>query len=124
MISSTGAAKAALSRELLCSEEELAVMKDDIAMCRQLGVAGVVSGVLNRDGTIDESRTKCALSSQSLTSAALRELIENAGSLSFTFHRAIDMAPDPLQAIDAMMRVGGCQLGDLCVTRLQEFGAS
>jgi len=43
---------------LCCSAEELEVIKEDIAMCAQLRVAGVVCGVLNRDGTVDEERTR------------------------------------------------------------------
>jgi len=40
------------------SEEEFAVMKEDIEMCKSLDVNGIVIGVLNRDGTIDEQRIK------------------------------------------------------------------
>ena len=36
-------------------------MKYDIEMCKKLGVDGIVLGLLNSDGTIDEARTKMYL---------------------------------------------------------------
>lgn len=58
------------------SEEEFDVMKQDIQLCKNLGYQGIVSGVLNKDNTIDIERTK--------------ELIELSKPLEFTFHRAFD----------------------------------
>ena len=55
-------------------------LKEDIIACKELGVDGIVSGVLNEDNTIDIERTK--------------ELIELSKPLPFTFHRAFDITPD------------------------------
>lgn len=40
------------------SEEELDVILEDIGLFKSLGIAGVVFGVLNQDGTVDVSRTR------------------------------------------------------------------
>ncbi len=40
------------------NEHELAILKADIAMCRQLGCDGISVGVQKRDGTIDTERLK------------------------------------------------------------------
>ena len=44
--------------DFLYSEEELDVMLEDIGLFKSLGIAGVVFGVLNRDGTVYVSRTR------------------------------------------------------------------
>ena len=43
--------------DFLYSEEELDVMLEDIGLFKSLGIAGVVFGVLSRDGTVDVSHT-------------------------------------------------------------------
>lgn len=77
--------------DFLYSDLELEIMKRDIAMCRELGADGVVFGVLTKDGKIDTGRTQ--------------ELIEHAGPLSITFHRAFDLTPDPIKALDDLLQL-------------------
>ena len=67
------------------SDSEYEVLLNDIELCKELGVDGIVSGVLNTDGTLDGERTK--------------HLVEVAGPLHFTFHRAFDWIPNPLEAL-------------------------
>lgn len=74
------------------SEEEFEVMKADIEAVREAGADGVVIGLLNTDGSIDEERTK--------------ELIELAQPMSVTFHRAFDVCRDPFEALDVLKRCG------------------
>ena len=74
------------------SEVELEVMRRDIATARELGADGVVLGVLHRDGSIDEERT--------------RALVEEAGPLSVTFHRAFDVCREPFEALEVLVRLG------------------
>jgi copper homeostasis protein len=74
------------------TDEEFVVMKKDILMAKDLGADGVVFGLLKPDGTVDRDR-----------SAALLNL---AGPLSATFHRAFDMTRDPFEALDAIMDMG------------------
>lgn len=75
--------------DFLYSDLEFDIMKKDIEMCRELGADGVVIGALTREGTIDSKR--------------ILELIEHAGSLSITFHRAFDLTPNPINALDDLL---------------------
>ncbi len=67
-------------------------MVADVKTLREMGAAGVVIGCLNADGTIDESR--------------MTELVEAAGPLNVTCHRAFDMTRDPSEALEALIRCG------------------
>jgi len=71
---------------------EFAVMKRDISFCKRAGADGVVSGILQPDGSVDMAR--------------MRELIEVARPMSVTFHRAFDMAADPFRALDDVLALG------------------
>ena len=44
--------------DFLYSDEELGVMLEDIGLFKSLGIAGVVFGVLDRDGTVDVPHTQ------------------------------------------------------------------
>lgn len=71
---------------------ELAIMRADIELSRQLGAAGVVLGALTPAGRVDL--------------AACRSLVEAAGPLPVTFHRAFDDCPDPAQALEDVISLG------------------
>ncbi|OUR95112.1 copper homeostasis protein CutC [Flavobacteriales bacterium 34_180_T64] len=73
------------------SDAEFDIMKRDIQLCKDLGCAGIVSGVLNTDQTIDSERTK--------------ELITLSKPLPFTFHRAFDWTPNPLDALETLKQL-------------------
>jgi copper homeostasis protein len=74
------------------SSEEFEAMKLDIDTAKNLGAEGVVLGILNLDGNVDEART--------------RELVERARPLSVTFHRAFDMVPNLENSLEAVIRTG------------------
>ena len=74
------------------SKEELQVMRKDIEVCARLGCAGVVSGVLKDDHRID--------------TIATAGLIEAAGDMDFTFHRAFDWVPDQEEGIERLLQIG------------------
>jgi copper homeostasis protein len=76
------------------SPGELAIMRDDVEVCRDLGCTGVVLGVLDAAGRVD--------------TAACQELIALAGNMAVTFHRAFDACPDQPQALEAIIALG-CQ---------------
>lgn len=78
--------------DFLYSEPEIAVMRHDIEVARAVGAAGVVLGVLTRDGTIDRNRTQ--------------DLIALARPLCITFHKAFDQTPSPLEALDTLIEMG------------------
>jgi len=44
--------------DFVYSDEELDVMLEDIGLFKGVGIAGVVFGVLNPDGTVDVPRTR------------------------------------------------------------------
>ncbi|MBJ6142198.1 copper homeostasis protein CutC [Siccationidurans sp. BT559] len=76
------------------SAAELAIMQADIALCHDLGCAGVVLGALKTDGHV-------AL-------AECQSLIEQAGPLGVTFHRAFDACANQRQALEDIISLG-CQ---------------
>lgn len=78
--------------DFLYTEQEYAVMQRDIQRLQGLGVDGVVLGLLNRDGSIDQGR-----------SARLMEL---ARPMSVTYHRAFDMSRDPFEALNVLLKLG------------------
>ncbi|MDM8158301.1 copper homeostasis protein CutC [Labilibaculum sp. K2S] len=71
---------------------EFECMKLDVIHCKEIGVNGVVSGVLLSDGSIDVERTK--------------ELIDLAKPMNFTFHRAFDMVKDHFKALEQLIEMG------------------
>ena len=73
------------------SDAEFDIMKHDIQLCKDLGYAGIVSGVLNSDNSVDTERT--------------RELIELSKPLPFTFHRAFDWTPNPLETLEHLKKL-------------------
>lgn len=82
--------------DFLYSDVEFEVMKRDVLACRELGVDGVVIGMLTADGDIDMLRT--------------RQLVELAAPLPVTFHRAFDVARDPLRALEDVVSTGCVRL--------------
>jgi copper homeostasis protein len=78
------------------SDLEFEIMRRDIMRCKELGVDGVVIGILTPDGDIDVARS--------------RELVELARPLAVTFHRAYDMARDPYQALEDVIATGADRL--------------
>lgn len=78
------------------SEEEFEIMKADILQCKNIGCAGIVSGVLNKDNTLDIERTKT--------------LIELSKPLPFTFHRAFDWVENPLKTLEQLIELGASRI--------------
>jgi len=74
------------------SDEEFDIMKENILQCKDLGCAGIVSGVLHEDYTIDKKRTS--------------ELIELSKPMSFTFHRAFDVVSKPKESLLQLLNLG------------------
>ncbi|APP81512.1 copper homeostasis protein CutC [Xanthomonas hortorum] len=71
---------------------EVEVMRRDVEQCVRLGCDGVVLGALDPYGQVDMS--------------TMRVLIEAAGSLGVTFHRAIDVSADPARALEDAIELG------------------
>lgn len=73
---------------------EVEIMRRDIEQCRQLGCDGVVIGALDADGGIDMP--------------LCRELVQAAGPMQVTFHRAFDATCDLPGALEQVIALG-CQ---------------
>lgn len=78
--------------DFVYSNEEIEIMKNDILFCKQNHINGVVFGVLNQNKKIDNQINK--------------ELVELAGDMSTTFHRAIDECDDIKEGITDIISLG------------------
>ena len=74
------------------SEKEFEAMLLDIAAAKMVGMEGIVAGVLNPDGTVDEKRTAI--------------IVDAASPMNVTFHRAFDMTKDQNEAMEAIVYAG------------------
>lgn len=78
--------------DFLYSGQEFSSMLEDVATLREAGVAGVVVGCLTPEGRIDEAR--------------MSALVQAAGNMAVTCHRAFDMTDDAAEAVEALVRCG------------------
>jgi copper homeostasis protein len=78
--------------DFLYDSDELDVMLRDIETAKSLDVDGVVIGALTRDGDVDIG--------------TLYSLIEAAGTMKVTFHRAFDFVRDQEVALEALIEMG------------------
>lgn len=107
--------------DFLYSEEELAVIRREIMQFRKAGAEGVVIGCLTAEGDLDTE--------------AMKPLIEAAGDMSVTLHRAFDMCRNPLAALEEARglgigiiltsgQAGSCLSGLSLLNQLQETAGS
>lgn len=82
------------------ADDEFSAMLDDIQTIRELGFPGMVTGVLDEDGDVDMPR--------------MQQIIEAAGDMAVTFHRAFDMCAKPREVAE--------KLGDLGIARILTSG--
>ena len=78
--------------DFLYTDDEFAAMEADIAAAKAEGADGVVFGLLLADGRIDIARTE--------------RLIAVSRPMAVTFHRAFDLAADPVAALEALIELG------------------
>lgn len=78
--------------DFVFSAAEVEVMRADIRAARALGLPGVVLGASRADGSLDTD--------------VLRMLLAEAKGLDVTLHRAIDLAPDKLAAVNIALALG------------------
>lgn len=74
------------------NEHERSCMARDITACKEVGVTGVVLGLLLPDGSLDME--------------GLKRLVELAKPLQITFHRAFDVCRDPFEALEQLIALG------------------
>lgn len=78
--------------DFLYDDDELDVMLRDVEMAQSLDVDGVVIGALTRDGNVDIG--------------TVHALIEAAGDMKVTFHRAFDFVRNQEVALEALIELG------------------
>jgi len=76
----------------LYNDDEIAVMRNDIMMCKDLGCNGISVGVLLKNAEVDKD--------------LLKRIVELAHPLKVTFHRAFDFTPDPIRAMEDIIEAG------------------
>jgi copper homeostasis protein len=74
------------------SSAEMDVMLRDTENAIELGAHGVVFGILKENGSIDVERS--------------RQILKRIGNRQAVFHRAFDVTPDPLRALDELIDLG------------------
>nr|WP_326125908.1 copper homeostasis protein CutC [uncultured Oscillibacter sp.] len=78
--------------DFLYSRPEMEEMCTEIRAFRSLGANGVVIGALTPEGDLDTEK--------------MRRLMDCAGEMEVTLHRAFDMTRDPLEALEAAVSLG------------------
>ncbi len=74
------------------SEREMASMERDVELAVGNGADGLVFGILRPDGTVDAERC--------------RRLLKLVCHRQIVFHRAFDVTPDPIAALDEIVNLG------------------
>ncbi|MDH5366845.1 MAG: copper homeostasis protein CutC [Cyclobacteriaceae bacterium] len=82
--------------DFVYSDLEFETIKEDINIAKELGADGIVSGVLLSNGNIDKKRTS--------------ELVKLSSPLPFTFHRAFDVTPEPMKALEDIIECGAIRI--------------
>lgn len=78
--------------DFLYSNFELEWMENEVEQFRELGADGVVFGCVNADGTLNMPQ--------------MQKLIDRAGDLPVTLHRAFDVCSDPKQTLSQAVDLG------------------
>ena len=74
------------------TDAEFSMIKHAVEDFRKMGAEGVVFGVLKPDGTLNMEQKK--------------ELMEAAGDMSVTLHRAFDVCVDPIETMEQAISLG------------------
>lgn len=78
--------------DFIYTEKEMQVMLADIEWFKQAGAAGIVCGINTVDGGVDVKN--------------MTRIVDAAGELPVTFHRAIDVCHEPLEALEDVIELG------------------
>lgn len=84
------------SGDFLYDENELETMKGDIDLVKEIGLDGIVIGILKSNGELDLEK--------------MNELIKYANPLKVVLHRAFDDAKNPNQKIEQLIQMGICRI--------------
>lgn len=78
--------------DFVYSPEEIEIMKHDIQRCKELGVYGVVFGVLTPERTLNMQ--------------AMKTLVELSKPMQITCHMAFDALVDPFEGLEQLVELG------------------
>jgi copper homeostasis protein len=78
--------------DFLYSDAEFELMLEDIKLCKHIGVQGIVTGILNANGSVDKKRNGI--------------LVDLAYPMAVTFHRAFDRCSNPQEAVNDIIGLG------------------
>ena len=82
--------------DFVYAADEIDAMIEDIDRARPLGIAGIVTGALRSDGSIDVE--------------SMRRLMSPAAGLPVTFHRAFDVVANRTEAIEQVIGLGASRV--------------
>ena len=82
--------------DFVYAADEIDAMIEDIDRARPLGIAGIVTGALRSDGSVDVD--------------SMRRLMSPAAGLPVTFHRAFDVVRNPTEALEQVIDLGASRV--------------
>ena len=82
--------------DFVYAADEIDAMIEDIDRARPLGIAGIVTGALRSDGSVDVE--------------SMRRLMSPAAGLPVTFHRAFDVAANRAEALEQVIDLGASRV--------------
>ena len=84
------------SGDFVYAADEIDAMIEDIDRARPLGIAGIVTGALRSDGSVDVE--------------SMRRLMSPAAGLPVTFHRAFDVVANRTEALEQVIDLGASRV--------------
>ena len=78
--------------DFLYTDAEFECILEDISFCKQIGCDGVVTGILDKNGNVDEARCQ--------------KIIDRASPMPVAFHRAFDMSRNLKESLEAIIALG------------------
>lgn len=78
--------------DFLYTDAEFECILEDISFCKQIGCHGIVTGILDNNGNVDEIRC--------------RQIIAIASPMPVAFHRAFDMSRNLEESLEAIITLG------------------
>ena len=82
--------------DFVYAADEIDAMIEDIDRARPLGIAGIVTGALRSDGSVDVE--------------SMRRLMSPASGLPVTFHRAFDVVANRTEALEQVIDLGASRV--------------
>lgn len=92
--------------DFLYTPLEMERMEEDIRMCRELGVDGIVIGCLTPEGEVDMEQNRLLIALAKDDTSGWSASGKNLNPMTVTFHRAFDRTADSLKALEDIISLG------------------